>query len=172
MPEELNLSQFSTVFGLRTVEKVTNLVRAFYRVYGSCTWSVFYSDAWTICCLLFFLPQKHSDMEARTRSLLPFIFKQHAPLGSACYQAIPTGIALLTRGPQINDGNTHVTITWACLLGDSRSQRVRAFSYILIKYLIVLTSLRAFIIVSTSSRAPSSPWHPPPLFQSPPSLNQ
>jgi hypothetical protein len=35
-----------------------------------------------------------------------------------------------------SNGNTHVTITWACLLGDSRSQRVRSLTYILIRSLI------------------------------------
>jgi len=33
-------------------------------------------------------------------------------------------------------GNTHVSITWACLLGDSRSQRVHSLTYILIRFLI------------------------------------
>ena len=36
------------------------------------------------------------------------------------------------------NGNTHVTITWACLLVDSRSQRLQAFTYILIRYHITL----------------------------------
>ena len=79
---------------------------------------------------------------------------QHLICSHCCWYLEPTST--------YRNGNTHVTITWACLLGDSRSQRVRAFSYILIKYLIVLTSLRALIIVSTSSRAPqiSFPAHP------------
>ena len=49
-----------------------------------------------------------------------------------------------------------MTVTWACLLGDSRSQRLVTsnISYILIKYLIALASFRALVIVSTSSRAP------------------
>jgi hypothetical protein len=51
-------------------------------------------------------------------------------------------------------GSTHVTFTWACLLGDSRSHQLQDVSYILIKYTNHLSSSRALVVISTISRAP------------------
>ena len=59
-------------------------------------------------------------------------------------------------------GNTHVSITWACLLADSRLQRVHSLTYILIRSLIA----EAPVPQPSSSSPPRL--GPPYLFLFPP----
>ena len=71
---------------------------------------------------------------------------------------------LASSYPKFNfiDGNSHVSITWACLLVDSRSQRVHSLTHILIGFLIA----EAPVPRPSSSSPPRL--GPPYLFLFPP----